>query len=1128
MSALTSLLVRDEVVSVQQIEDALQRQVLEGGELDTALLELDAARENVLNAYRAASYGLLAASRDELMNVASDALARVPADLARRHRIVPLAYRDGLLHLASAQPFEPTEARAIEEALRAPIVWFAATEVRVEAALAQHYGLEIAPRMRRLAEQVAAKPAGELLEVEPMMFTPPPPSLANELFDVDDADGDADDTDTAGGTGAIALPPPTIVTEHGAGARAVPQAKPVEVARVVAVSAAGGGDSVREQRARDAAAIANVAVPAAARVPRELSGRTPARGTPRPRIMRFSLVPKGPLSADKARLLLENANERDEIVDVFFSYARQYFESTALFAVREDRAIGLESYNTPQVGDVHELSILFEPGGTLEEITRTPSTRVVDLSRKDADQALALALGRMHEQPCALIPVCIRQRVVSLVYGDRAGQRFRVDDVAELIELLPSVSQAFERIIRNRKLFAMQSRRAPKPSSASPRAAWSTPPAVPAHAPAKAVPPPSAARSHEVAPPLERKRKSGAPTPTLAGLVADKRTPTARDMTSAPSSLPPPDPRAARKPRVDMPFARPARDAREALSLLGVPRSAPPPPAPSAREVLEQQPTMTLPVQPGGASESAGTDRLSKSPPGTGAYSPRDEGQGDDEDAAKVETRPGRRSGTPGRFAGAEPPSRGGRPSFQPLSPGTMPDPNEPPEPPRPRLSRPPARSSKAPPGTGSYQMSGGDSELVSLPPETPPEPAGRASRTPPKYNEYSEYSESNRPPEVVSMPTTPRAPARFTSAAPAQPPLQRQSRAPITQPLGPKRISKSPQPADQRRGQTDDAVSGTEVVRMSKAVRDSLRPPAPAASTPSIIVDTSSQLSQLVSDLCRSGPDDEDRIVQTLLRSGDAALPILARHFPGPLWFDRRHAHPRLPLGRDVSAIARALSAFGGRAWPYLAELLCERDADTRFYATLLVSDRVQPELLGALCDRLFDTDPQIRLIVKDVLPQYRDIQSFSEILQTLRERARNRGVSIIDRLAALDALAVLRDVGSVPLLVRLNEDTDKQISLPAHRALAAITGQDFGTSTRKWQAWFDDNGRRHRVEWLIQSLMHADQPLRASAGIELQKLTQVYYGYVASAPKRERERAQHRYQEWWDGEGRKRFSRS
>jgi hypothetical protein len=67
MSALTSLLVRDDVVSVRQIEDALERQVLEGGELDTALLELSDVPENVLIAYRAVSFRALPVLREELM-----------------------------------------------------------------------------------------------------------------------------------------------------------------------------------------------------------------------------------------------------------------------------------------------------------------------------------------------------------------------------------------------------------------------------------------------------------------------------------------------------------------------------------------------------------------------------------------------------------------------------------------------------------------------------------------------------------------------------------------------------------------------------------------------------------------------------------------------------------------------------------------------------------------------------------------------------------------------------------------------------------------------------------------------------------------------------------------------------
>ena len=58
-----------------------------------------------------------------------------------------------------------------------------------------------------------------------------------------------------------------------------------------------------------------------------------------------------------------------------------------------------------------------------------------------------------------------------------------------------------------------------------------------------------------------------------------------------------------------------------------------------------------------------------------------------------------------------------------------------------------------------------------------------------------------------------------------------------------------------------------------------------------------------------------------------------------------------------------------------------------------------------------------------------------------------------------------------------------------------------------------------------MIDALMHSDRGLRGAAGLELQKITQVYYGYVAAAPKREREQAQKRYWDWWGSEGRSKF---
>ena len=50
----------------------------------------------------------------------------------------------------------------------------------------------------------------------------------------------------------------------------------------------------------------------------------------------------------------------------------------------------------------------------------------------------------------------------------------------------------------------------------------------------------------------------------------------------------------------------------------------------------------------------------------------------------------------------------------------------------------------------------------------------------------------------------------------------------------------------------------------------------------------------------------------------------------------------------------------------------------------------------------------------------------------------------------------------------------------------------------------------------------MHEQAALRAAAGEELKTITKEYFGYYDDLPKRERERAQSRYREWWNSVGR------
>jgi hypothetical protein len=118
---------------------------------------------------------------------------------------------------------------------------------------------------------------------------------------------------------------------------------------------------------------------------------------------------------------------------------------------------------------------------------------------------------------------------------------------------------------------------------------------------------------------------------------------------------------------------------------------------------------------------------------------------------------------------------------------------------------------------------------------------------------------------------------------------------------------------------------------------------------------------------------------------------------------------------------------------------------------------------------------------------------------------------------VAAVEALGGIRDCTGLRLLSSLLEGQDERLSEAAHKALVSITLQDLGSSERKWNAWIEANQNLHRVQWLIEGLMHSEESIRAAAGSEIAYLTQQYFGYQASSPKRDRERIQQRYRDWW-----------
>jgi hypothetical protein len=291
------------------------------------------------------------------------------------------------------------------------------------------------------------------------------------------------------------------------------------------------------------------------------------------------------------------------------------------------------------------------------------------------------------------------------------------------------------------------------------------------------------------------------------------------------------------------------------------------------------------------------------------------------------------------------------------------------------------------------------------------------------------------------------------------------------------------------------------------------------------VIVDMGGPIEAALDELVAMPPDGPATLVDRLLRMGDAVLPVLAQRFPGGLWFDRHAPHSRPPRGRDVSPIARALLAFRERAAPYVSSLLDANDREVRYYATLVAADLLHPALVDALGRRLFDADTSTRVVALDALKGFAHFTEFGALLGELRTTARVLHRDLARRRTAIRALAELRDAQAVPMLLAVLDDEDEGVRGEAHRALVTVTRQDFGVQRRRWDPWAEKRARAHRVEWLIDALLHDDETLRTAAGEELKRVTQEYYGYHPASPRRERERVHRKYQQWWETEGRARF---
>jgi hypothetical protein len=99
-----SMLVKQKIITEAQLEEALKNQVIFGGKIGTNLIELGYLTADQLSEYLSKNKGVPSVTSQELQNIPPQVIATIPAELVKKHQVIPIALEKKRLTVAMADP----------------------------------------------------------------------------------------------------------------------------------------------------------------------------------------------------------------------------------------------------------------------------------------------------------------------------------------------------------------------------------------------------------------------------------------------------------------------------------------------------------------------------------------------------------------------------------------------------------------------------------------------------------------------------------------------------------------------------------------------------------------------------------------------------------------------------------------------------------------------------------------------------------------------------------------------------------------------------------------------------------------------------------------------------------------
>src|SRR5690606_30299426 len=158
---------------------------------------------------------------------------------------------------------------------------------------------------------------------------------------------------------------------------------------------------------------------------------------------------RGPFTRAQAELAASKAPAVNAVLEVLVRYARQFFERSILFTVSGGELELRLSHGL--TADLATLRFGLDAPGLLTEAYRKGDPIVWSLGHEGSDALLRERLGVTGEQSVAVVPLCIRERVVAVFYGDDRTEDVDTGAVEDVTDFTEVCAVEITRIIVARK-----------------------------------------------------------------------------------------------------------------------------------------------------------------------------------------------------------------------------------------------------------------------------------------------------------------------------------------------------------------------------------------------------------------------------------------------------------------------------------------------------------------------------------------------------------------------------------------------------------------------------------------------------------------------------------------------------